>query len=379
MTADLASLLPVARSTTAAGEITQPLVEPGRLYLPVRGGGDDLLSIVSLTPTDDTPGIDRSVSTLGVAGTVYASLDSIIVAAADYGTWWGPSEGATTLHAFSLEGEMPYLAGGSVPGIVLDQFAIDAHADGTLRVVTQTGWGRHASTNLFVLERQEGAYVEIGSVKGLAPGEAAMSARFVGDTAYVVTFEQVDPLFVIDLADPTEPTVVGELVIPGFSSYLHPVDGTHLIGIGRSADLSGVKLSLFDVSAPASPTEAGFVEFVTSGGWVWSTAEWDHHAFSYFADRGVVAIPVSQWTWSEPTPDWAWAGATGSHALVVLSVDPATGGLQELARIEHDSPVGRSLRIGSRLYSISDSSLAIVDFADPQTVVAELPLSPRPA
>ena len=364
MTADLASLLPVARSTTASGEITQQLVEPGKLYLPVDGGGDELLSIVTLTPTDDTPGIDRSVSTLGLAGTVYASVDSIIIAAADYGSWWGSSEGATTLHEFSLANETLHVASGTVPGIVIDQFAIDAHADGTVRVVTQTGWGRDASTNLFVLESQDGAYVEVGGVKGIAPGENTMSARFVGDTAYVVTFEQVDPLFVIDLADPTRPTVVGELVIPGFSSYLHALDAEHLLGIGRSADLSGVKLSLFDVSTPSTPAESSFVEIVQPGVYASSEAEHDHHAFSYFADRGIVAIPVTEWSYSS------------SHALVVYSVGLADGTLEELARIEHDSPVSRSLRIGERLFSISETAIKIVDFADPATVVAELPLTP---
>lgn len=376
-TSDLTSALPVVRSKTVSGTISQPLVEPGNLYLPADGGGSELLSIVAFTPTDATPGIDRSVSTLGVAGTVYASTDSITIAAADYGSWWGTSEGATTLHTFSLEGDMPYLAGGSVPGFVRDQFAIDAPADGSVRIVTQTGWGREASTNLFVLEPEGGTYVEIGSVTGIAPGEAAMSARFVGDTAYIVTFEQVDPLFVIDLVDPTEPTIVGELVIPGFSTYLHPVDGTHLIGIGRSADLSGVKLSLFDVSVPATPVEASFVEFVAAGGYAWSAAEWDHHAFSFFADRDVVAIPVSQWTWEASSDDTEWFGSsTSSHTLAVFSVDPVEGRLQELARIDHESPVMRSLRIGDRLYSISEGSLSIVEFADPRSVVANLPFDP---
>lgn len=371
-TTDLESLLPVARFTVDGEEVTQPLVSPGSIYLPVRGGGSELFSIVSLTPTDATPGIDQSVSTLGLAGTIYASLDSFIIASTDPGIWWGASEGATTLHQFSLAGDMPHVAAGTVPGRVLDQFAIDAHADGTVRVVTQTGWGPDASTNLFVLEAADGVFGTIGSVGGIAAGEMAMSARFVGDTAYVVTFEQVDPLFVIDLADPTRPMIVGELVIPGFSSYLHPVDGTHLIGIGRSADLSGVKLSLFDVSAPSQPNETDFVEIGGGGGgysYAWSAAEHDHHAFSFFFGRGVLAIPVSNWTWDDATgtaSDW--------NALVVYEIDPAEG-FTELARIEHGSPVSRSLWIGERLFSIGESELKVVDLEDQATVVATLPLA----
>ncbi len=370
--ADLDAVLPVARFTVDGEERTQPLVSPGSIYLPARGGDAELVSIVSLTPTDDTPGIDRSVSTLGLAGTVYASPDSFILASVDHGTWWGASEGATTLHQFSLAGDMPHVAAGTVPGRVLDQFAIDAHADGTVRIVTQTGWGPEASTNLFVLEAADGALSTIGSVGGIAPGEMAMSARFVGDTAYVVTFEQVDPLFVIDLADPTRPMIVGELVIPGFSSYLHPLDGSHLIGIGRSADLSGVKLSLFDVSTPSQPTETDFVEIGGGGrgyGHAWSAAEYDHHAFSFFSGRGVLAIPVSSWTWDDATgtsSDW--------NALVVYEIDPAEG-FTELARIRHGSAVSRSLRIGGRLISIGESELNVVNLDEPATVVATLPLA----
>ena len=368
-TANLDSILPVASFTANGVVVTQPLVEPGSIYLPVRGGGTDLMSIVSLTPTDATPGIDHSVSTLGLAGTVYASLDSFIIASTDHGIWWGMSEGATTLHEFSLAGEMPHVAAGTVPGRVLDQFAIDAHADGTVRIVTQTGWGREASTNLYVLEAANGVFGTIGSVGGIAPGETAMSARFVGDTAYVVTFEQVDPLFVIDLADPKRPTIVGELVIPGFSSYLHPLGGTHLVGIGRSADLTGVKLSLFDVSVPSTPSETSFVEIGGgTGGYAWSLAEGDHHAFSYFPGRRILAIPVSSWTW-----DVSSETASGWDALVLYEVDLAEG-FTELARIEHGSTVTRSLRIGDRLFSMSRSELKVVDLAAPATVVASLPL-----
>jgi len=369
--ADLDAVLPVARFTVDGEEFTQPLVSPGSIYLPVRGGDTELVSIVSLTPTDETPGIDQSVSTLGLAGTVYASPDSFILASVDYGTWWGSSEGATTLHQFSLAGDMPHVAAGTVPGRVLDQFAIDAHADGTVRIVTQTGWGPDASTNLFVLEAADGVLGTIGSVGDIAPGEMAMSARFVGDTAYVVTFEQVDPLFVIDLADPTQPTIVGELVIPGFSSYLHPVDGTHLIGIGRSADLSGVKLSLFDVSVPSQPTETNFVEIAAGrgNGYAWSVAEHDHHAFSYFAGRGILAIPVSSWEW-DPSAETASAW----NALVLYELD-LTEGFNEVARIQHGSNVIRSLRIAGRLFSISENELKVVDLEDPGSVVASLPLA----
>lgn len=372
---DLESLLPVARTTSfgadglpiAAEPIMRQLVVPGSLYLPVRGGGSDLVSVVSLNPTDGTPGIDHVASTLGMAGTVYASTDSIILASCDPGIWWGSAEGSTTLHEFALSGDLPYLAGGTVPGRLLDQFSIDAHSDGTTRVVTQTGWGDDAATNLFVLDRDGQSLDTVGSVVGIGRGENTQSVRFLDDTAYIVTFRQVDPLFVVDLSDPTQPAVVGELVMPGFSTYLHPVDATHLIGLGVGASPGSLKISLFDVSKPASPLQVDAVEIGGAGCYTWSAAQWDHHAFSYFADRRILSIPVSSWTWTLE------GGSDGSDTLAVYAVDPVAG-FRELSRIDHDSPVSRSLRIGDRLYSISGTTVKIVDFADPSKVVGEVPL-----
>jgi hypothetical protein len=133
------------------------------------------------------------------------------------GTSWGSGAGpATTLTAFSLGDRIEHLASGSVPGYVTDQFAMAAAADGTFRIATQTGWwGRSASSSLHVLGRQGRDFVTLGSVTGIAPGEDLKAVRFIDDQAFVVTFEQVDPLFVIDLADPRNPRITGELKTPG--------------------------------------------------------------------------------------------------------------------------------------------------------------------
>jgi uncharacterized secreted protein with C-terminal beta-propeller domain len=138
-----------------------------------------------------------------------------------------------------------------------------------------------------------------------------------------------------------------------------------------------VKLSLFDVSVPSSPAETSFVEISGGGrgtGYAWSMAEHDHHAFSSFADRGVLAIPVSRWTWSD-----ASGTSSGWNGLVVYAVDlggvDSVAGFREIGRIEHGSTVLRSLRIGDRLHSITDSELKVVELDDPSTVVAVLPLT----
>lgn len=108
------------------------------------------------------------------------------------------------------------------------------------------------SNNLYVLDS---GMRQIGRLEGLAPGERIYSVRYLGEMAYVVTFRETDPLFAIDLSDPRAPKVLGQLKIPGFSEYLHPLDDGLLLGIGQSVDergtANGVKLSMFDVSDPA--------------------------------------------------------------------------------------------------------------------------------
>jgi len=375
---DLGEALPRARSTRPADGLSleQPIAGPGSLYLPVRGGGTDLVSIVTITPGDDAPGLDRAVSTLGRGGTVYATRESIVLAAPDPLAWW--AGGRTTLHAFRLD-DLSYLAGGSVEGSLLDQFAIDAGSDGTLRIVTQTGWGSAASTNLFVLENVGGRLTEVGSLEGIAPGEETKSVRFVGDTAYVVTFEQVDPLFVIDLSEPASPEILGELVIPGFSTHLHPVAVDRLVGIGRGADPSSLKLSLFDVSRPAAPSEADVLEIGGQGGWVWSAAEYDHRAILWAAsgglpaaaaigELGLLAIPVTAWRpWWE-TPEEP--GSPSPYSLEVYAVGAA--GFSNVASVSHGAAVSRGVLIGTRLYSVSEEDIAVISLDSADAPAREL-------
>jgi len=128
----------------------------------------------------------------------------------------------------------------------------------------------------------------VGQLENIAPGERIYSARFDGETLYLVTFRQVDPLFVIDLSVASDPRIVGSLELPGFSSYLHPVNSTHLVGIGM---LNGsVKLSLFDVSDPLQPREDANL---TVPGWSYSQALWDHHAVLFDAETGTLIIPIT--------------------------------------------------------------------------------------
>ena len=344
-------------TATAGGSTTSDLLSAGHTYLPVKATDNNLLSVVSFDVDDDTAGPDAATTVAGVSGSVYASASNLYVSATHWGNWWDTSDAGqtTNIYQFDLQdADVPLTAMGAVPGVTLNQFSLDESDDGLLRVATTSGFGDRASSGVYTLAASAGNLQTIGSVTGLAPGERIYSVRFIGDRGYVSTFRQVDPLFVIDLANPAKPRVVGELKVPGFSSYLHPLDATHLLGIGRDVDpdtgrVLGLQLSIFDVGNPASPTRTATYTFAGDGWQSWSAALWDHHALSWFAQQGILALPVQQGDWWE-----------GSNGLVVFKVDTSSpAGFTKLGEITHDGTVQRSVRIGEFLYSISAGQVKV--------------------
>ncbi len=320
------------------------------ILIPAGGGTGDLLTVARLSPSDDVAGIDQAVVMAGVGGTVYASEQTVYVAAPT----WGGGVTTTTITAFSLTDTIEQVASGSIAGYVPNQFAMDEHADGTLRVVAQEGlWGTSRSTALAVLERQGADLVVRGRVSGIAPGEDLKSVRFLDDQAFLVTFLQIDPLFVVDLTDSTAPRVVGELKVTGFSSYLHPMGADRLFGVGQGDRPNTGQLSLFDVSMPGAPALLDAVTLGGPGGWTSSAAAWDHRAFSWFADEGLLAVPVTTWNHR-----WDASGSRDDYLVSVFAVDPATG-FSHAFDVRHDSPVLRSLRIADRLYTVSSAAVAV--------------------
>jgi len=358
--------------TAAAGGPLPEFLTSAAVYAAAGGGDGGLVTVARLSPGDSRPGIDDAAVMVGMGGTIYASADAVYVA----GTSWDSASGPVTdLTAFSLGEQIRHLASGSVAGFVRDQFAMDA-ADGTLRIATQNGW-RGASSAVHVLGVQGQDFVTLGSVTGIAPGEDLKAARFIGDKAYLVTFLQVDPLFVIDLADPRNPRITGELKIPGFSSYLHPMEDGRLFGIGQGDSWGTSKLSLFNVSDPASPTEVDAITLGGPNGWTHSDAAGDHRAFSWFASHGLLAVPVTSSTrtisdpvegGTDPVDGGEGLVAGGlitsipsistSYEVRVFAVDRDTG-FTHAFDVQHDSPVLRSLRIGDRLYTVSSTAIAV--------------------
>lgn len=346
------------------------LATDGRIYLPVDPDSTELLTVATFEVGDDVAGPESLSTVAGVSGIVSASTSSLYVASTAWGNWWDPADerATTNVYKFDLgDASVPLVAMGAVPGQVLDQFSLDEH-DGLLRVATTrwTAGDAGSSSGVYVLRQADGNLSLVGAVDRLAPGERIYSARFVGDRAYVSTFRQIDPFFVIDLAEPSAPRVEGELKVPGFSNFLQPLDETHVLGIGRDADPEtgrplGVQVSLFDVGDPSAPVREAVYTF-SGGSWdSWSEALWDHHAVSWFPEQGILTLPLQQYDDVDGS----------SNTLVVLHVDRgATAGFTVVGEITHDQGVRRSVRVGEFLYSVSWGEVQMHSLADPTAVIA---------
>ena len=253
--------------------------------------------------------------------TVYASGNVMVMAEASQSSWWfwGDEESdfqeMTNLHVFDISnpGQTDYIASGRINGTIQDQFSLSEH-NGNIRVCSTTGqWGRWwmndpepMLSHVFVLglNADETEYEVIGKVGDIAPDESIWSARFIGDKAYIVTFRNIDPLWTIDLSEPTNPRIIGELKIPGVSTYIHPVGDTHLLTIGIAGDDEGLdwgvtQISFFDVSDFSNPILESELKLNPASnednGWSYSHSEatYEHKAFQYWESDGLLAIPLS--------------------------------------------------------------------------------------
>ncbi len=208
----------------------------------------------------------------------------------------------TVIYRISIKkGSISFQAKGDVPGYILNRFSMGEY-DGYFRIATTTGHVSRsglgtAKNHLFVLDMK---LRRTGSIRNIAPGERIYSARFMGNRAYLVTFDKVDPFFVMDLTDPYNPFILGELKIPGYSDYLHPYDENHVIGLGKDTVLAdsgsfswyqGVKLSLFDVTDVNNPQEIS--KYIIGDRGTYSPAQNDPHAFLFSLSKNLLVIPIS--------------------------------------------------------------------------------------
>jgi inhibitor of cysteine peptidase len=338
------------------------------------GGFLNVLSVNVHTEAHDVMSI-----VAGWASTIYMSQDALyltvqkwtgdIVLSNDSGAVAAQEDSTkTTIYRITVEGvQMAATARGEVGGWLLNQFSMDENGQ-YLRVATTSSWTA-MKNSVYVLGPDLSV---VGALKGIAPGERIYSARFVGDTLYLVTFRQMDPLFVIDLSVPSSPAVLGELVMPGFSSYLQPIDKNHLFGIGSES--SNVKVSVYDVTNPMKPSEVS--KFVVGADSSYSDAQWDHKAVMYDADRGILVIPVS--TYSHMA-DSSYSQYQSGAYVFTISVENGVSlkGVVKYSDVNYySSNVLRSLYIGNHLYTVSNTQVKannIDDLSDEGTLVYNAP------
>jgi len=338
-------------------------------------------TVATINVRNSSAPVQSKTFLLGSSGTIYCGVEYLYLTSA------GTS--STGIHKIKLNGgRIEGVADGSVPGWVLNQFSMDEDK-GYFRIATTTGhaWGVSSSkNNVYVLDAD---LKVVGKVEDLASGEQIYSARFMGDRLYLVTFKKVDPLFVIDLANPTAPKVLGQLKIPGYSNYLHPYDETHVIGLGKEAIdaeggnfayYQGIKLSLFDVSDVANPREVAKLEIGDRGSD--SPALTDHKAFLFSRERNLLVIPILE---AQVDASRYAGGSVSSSAYGDFVYQGAyvfqisTDGIQLRGRVTHiqgdellksgywfssEYSVYRSLYIGENLYTISGAMVKINSLSD---------------
>jgi inhibitor of cysteine peptidase len=315
---------------------------------------------------------------------IYVSLKNIYITHEknEYYYYWdydGEPEEKTVIHRISVHnGEMKYRARGEVPGRILNRFSMDEYGE-HFRVATTKGqvWrGGEGTARNQVHVLNMGMHT-VGELNDIAPGERIYSARFMGGRCYLVTFKKVDPFFVIDIANPTAPAILGELKIPGYSDYLHPYDENHIIGVGKDtieADqgdftwYQGIKIALFDVTDVTNPTELD-KEVIGERGSD-SLALYDPHAFTFSRSKNLLVIPINE----QDGETWGT-----DYQAYVFHISPERG-IVNRGQIAHESrqmeydevypgwdyryhtnQVKRSFYIGDVLYTVSDEMIKAND------------------
>ena len=233
------------------------LPEVNDIYLTRELGNYSTYTMTSLSLDEPAQAVDEKVIYID-SSDVYVTSDAIVV---EYNDYSGSRQRMDLFRFAYAKGKFKPVGVNAVPGTLESSFSIDEDAKGNLRVATTAFGYDRQSSGVYIFDRQ---MHRIGKLTGLAKGEDIKAARFLDDMLYLVTYENHDPVFSIDLSDPTEPKLLGSLEIPGFSDYLHFWDDSHLLGIGYDTDEEtsaelGIKLSMFDISDPADVREESHV------------------------------------------------------------------------------------------------------------------------
>lgn len=217
---------------------------------------------------------------------------------------WNPGTNNTLVHRFAVSStNIRYSYSRLVSGSPLNQYSMDEDVNGNFRIVTSlSSWSGSTNTSSTKLSVLNPSGTIIGSLSGIAPGENFQSSRFIGNRLYLVTFQQIDPLFVINIADPKSPKILGELKIPGYSTYLHPYDENRLIGLGYDTFVNshggtqngGIKVDLYNVSDIKNPKREASLAFGDAGSS--SDALWNPKAFVWYKEKNLLLLPATLMT-----------------------------------------------------------------------------------
>jgi uncharacterized secreted protein with C-terminal beta-propeller domain len=313
------------------------------VYVPAAPTALGLTSIVTL---ELSSGSVETSQLLTNADTVYANAESLYFTT-NY-NWWRQSaeqKDYTFVHKFDIRDPKTsvYLGSGAIEGHLLNQFSMDEF-EGNLRVATTVTerrsiaeenqspfWWRPFQTNVFnrvsVLSINGGKLQVIGETDQIAKDERIFSVRFNGKKGYVVTFRQVDPLFTLDLSVPTDPRVVGELKVDGVSNYIHMLDENHLLTVGRGEGWNTMRITIFDVTNPATPTEKHRLDLPGQS----TQAQWDHKAFTFVRETGTLALPVAGYSNGFDNSTGWWNSYRSAVMVFKISADAGIKTLGELA------------------------------------------------
>lgn len=352
----------VLRSRITKRTFRRPLAACREIRHPRAYAGNDLLTVLTIDLDRGLFNVDRDAILAG-AQLVYASPTGLYVAsqrAVTVRPGAVPERMRTEIHRFDISapGATTYASSGSVTGFALNQYAVSEH-DGLLRVATteeplwvsQNPEDRVSQSAVTVLRERGAALEQVVRVGGLGRGERIYAVRFIGDAGYLVTFRQVDPLYTLDLRDPERPRVVGELKIPGYSAYLHPIGDGLLLGVGQDGTdggrLTGGQVSVFDVADPARPQRLHQFPLGAGG----SLAEFDPHAFLWWGRAKLALLPYDAWT--DTRRDRGMLGLRAGRAE----------GLTEVGRVVHGpawdrAEVVRSVIVRDRVLTVSDQGVA---------------------
>ncbi len=372
----LADWLPSWQVESPDGAVTarQPLTACDAVARPDQASGISTVTVVSLDPHSAIPGAGTSIVAAG--STVYETAAHLYVAGAAAGPDGAvpagqqsgccsvaPPVGASTrIYSFdtSATGAVTFVGSASVPGWLIDSYAMDEDAQGRLRVASTSTADGTSQSQITVLAPGAGGLTTVGSVAGLGRGEYIRAVRFIGAQAYVVTFQTFDPLYIVDLSNPTEPVLAGRLDQPGFSEFLYPLPGHRLLGVGvqiTANEPSGLLVATYDVSDPSHPTRID--ESVLAEGFY--DQSFDPHAFVYWPPVQLALLAVPGGPPGPSGPSGPSGGGTGVAAYQVGSA----GQLSRTATLGHGGETAtRSLVLGDQVWVITADGVVTSPLTD---------------